>query len=44
MIQFENYREKKEEEFAHFKDRRLALRNGKKVILFLLLYMKISVV
>lgn len=28
MIQFENYREKKEEEFAHFKDRRLALRNG----------------
>ena len=28
MVQFENYREKKEEEFAMYKERRLALRNG----------------
>ena len=28
VVQFENYREKKEEEFAHYKDRRLALRGG----------------
>ena len=29
VVQFENYREKKEEEFAEYKDRRLALRDGK---------------